>query len=82
MVTTQFCDRYRERNVSNPREMLALRNTKVDLSKWEPVSFGHTPPSRVEILAAKGFVILERARRWYREPKDVQQLFKPATREG
>ena len=63
MVTTQFCDRYRERNVSNPREMLALRNTKVDLSKWEPVSFGHTPPSRVETLAAKGFVILERARR-------------------
>ena len=82
MVTTQFCDRYRERNVSNPREMLALRNTKVDLSKWEPVSFGHTPPSRVETLAAQGFVILERARRWYREPKNVQQLFKPATREG
>jgi hypothetical protein len=81
MVTTQFCDRYRERNVSNPREMLALRNTKVDLSKWEPVSFGHTPP-RVETLAAQGFVILERARRWYREPKDVQQLFKPATRES
>ena len=44
MITTQFCDRYRERNVANPREMLALRNTKVDLSKWEPVSFGHTPP--------------------------------------
>jgi hypothetical protein len=69
MVTTQFCDRYRERNVPNPREMLALRNTKVDLSKWEPVSFGLTPPSRVGTLAAKGFVILERARRWYRAPR-------------
>ena len=69
MITMQFCDRYRERNVSNPREMLALRNTKVDLSKWEPVSFGHIPPSRVEAITAKGFVILERARRWYRAPR-------------
>ncbi|HZK35558.1 MAG TPA: hypothetical protein VFC57_01200 [Aeromicrobium sp.] len=71
-MSTQFCDRYRERNVVNPREMLALRNSKVDLSKWEPVSFGHTPPSKVKTLAAQGFVILEitaktiaRARRWY-----------------
>jgi len=59
MATTQFCDRYRERNVPNPREMLALRHSKVDLAKWEPVSFGHTPPSRVKTLAEKGFVILE-----------------------
>jgi len=63
MATTQFCDRYRERNVSNPREMLALRNSKVDLSKWEPVSFGRTPPSKVEMLAAQGFVIIEIAAR-------------------
>ena len=56
-MSTQFCDRYRERNVVNPREMLALRNSKVDLSKWEPVSFGHTPPSKVKTLAAQGFVI-------------------------
>jgi hypothetical protein len=59
MTTTQFCDRYRERNVANPREMLALRNSKVDLAKWEPMSFGHAPPSKVELLAARGFVILE-----------------------
>jgi hypothetical protein len=59
MATTQFCDRYRERNVTNPREMLALRSSKVDLSKWEPVSFGRTPPSKVETLAAQGFVIIE-----------------------
>lgn len=74
MATTQFCDRYRERNVSNPREMLALRNSKVDLSKWELISFGHTPPSRVEALASQGHIILDiaaksvaRARRWCRE---------------
>ena len=73
MATNQFCDRYRERNVSNPRQMLALRNSKIDLSKWEPVSFGHTPPSKVEMLAEKGFVIIEfaaqvisRATRQYR----------------
>jgi hypothetical protein len=59
MATTQFCDRYRERNVTNPREMLALRNSTVDLSKWEPVSFGRSPPSKVEMLAAQGFVIIE-----------------------
>lgn len=59
MATTQFCDRYRERNVANPRQMLALRNSKVDLSKWEPVSFGHAPPSKVKALAAHGFVIIE-----------------------
>jgi len=43
--------------------MLALRNSKVDLSKWEPVSFGRTPPSKVEMLAAQGFVIIEIAAR-------------------
>jgi hypothetical protein len=52
----------------------------VDLSKWEPVSFGHTPPSKVKTLAAQGFVILEitaktitRARRWYGH--GVQKVF-------
>ena len=60
--------------------MLALRNSKVDHSKWEPVSFGHTPPSKVKTLAAQGFVILEitantiaRARRWYGQ--GVQKAF-------
>ena len=43
----------------NPREMLALRNSKVDLSKWESVSFGLTPPSKVKLLAAQGFVIID-----------------------
>ena len=45
-MTTQFCDRCRERNVSNHREMLALRNTPIDLTKWMPVSFGRTPPQQ------------------------------------
>jgi hypothetical protein len=54
MSATEFCDRYRERNVANPRQMLALRDSKVDLSKWEPVSFGHTPPGKVKTLAAQG----------------------------
>ena len=58
-MSTQFCDRYRERNVPNPREMLALRNTPVDLTKWMPVSFGHTPPSKLAALTAKGYVIIE-----------------------
>lgn len=79
-MNAQFCDRYRERNVINPREMLALRNSKVDLSKWEPVSFGHAPPSKVKTLADQGFVILEitaktmaRASRWYGQ--GVQKAF-------
>ena len=79
-MNAQFCDRYRERNVINPREMLALRNSKVDLSKWEPVLFGHTPLGKVKALAAQGFVILQitaktiaRARRWYGQA--VQKAF-------
>jgi hypothetical protein len=86
MATIQFCDRYRERNVSNPREMLALRNSKVDLSKWEPVSFGRTPPSKVEMLAAQGFVIIEiaaqtiaRAARRYRPSRGLaMDVFQPS----
>jgi hypothetical protein len=86
MATTQFCDRYRERNVANPRQMLALRNSKVDLSKWEPVSFGHTPPSKVKTLAAQGFVIIEiaaqtiaRAARRYRPSRSLAvDVFRPA----
>jgi hypothetical protein len=58
-MSTQFCDRYRERNVSNPRELLALRNTPVDLKKWEPVSFGQTPSSKMTTLAKQGYVIVE-----------------------
>jgi hypothetical protein len=79
-MNAQFGDRYRERNVINPREMLTLRNSTVDLSKWESVSFGHTPPSKVKTLAAQGFVILEitaktmaRASRWYGQ--GVQKAF-------
>ena len=86
MATTQFCDRYRERNVANPRQMLALRNSKVDLSKWEPVSFGHAPPSMVKTLAAQGFVIIEfaaqrivRAARRYRPSRSLAvDAFRPA----
>ena len=58
---TQFCDRYRERNVSNPREMLALRGTLVDLKKWQPISYGRTPSNKVAALAEKGYVIIEYA---------------------
>ena len=58
-MNTEFCDRYRERNVPNPRVMLALRTTPVDLKKWEPISFSATPSSKMKILAEKGFVILE-----------------------
>lgn len=60
-MNTEFCDRYRERSVPNPRQMLALRNAKVDLSKWVPISFSPTPPSKMKALAANGFVILEAA---------------------
>ena len=73
-MSTQFCDRYRERNVSNPREMLALRNTQVDLKKWQPISFGRVPSSKISALAAQGYVIIEyttdlltRAARRYRK---------------
>ena len=58
---TEFCDRYRERSVPNPRQMLALRDAKVDLAKWELISFSATPPSKMKALAARGFVILEAA---------------------
>jgi hypothetical protein len=58
-MSTQFCDHYRERNVSNPRELLALRNIPVDLKKWEPVSFGQTPSSKIAALASQGYVIVE-----------------------
>jgi hypothetical protein len=43
--------------------MLALRGAKVDLSKWELISFSATPPSKMKALAEKGFVILEDAAR-------------------
>jgi hypothetical protein len=61
-MNTEFCNRYRERNVPNPREMLALRDTPVDLSKWQPISFGKTPETKVELLAERGFVMLELTR--------------------
>ena len=88
-MSTQFCDRYRERNVSNPRELLALRGTPVDLKKWQPVSYGRTPSSKVAALAAHGCVIIEyttdflrRAARSYRRgmgrssPDDVSAVFR------
>jgi hypothetical protein len=61
-MNTEFCDRYRERQSPN-RHMLALRGAKVDLSKWELISFGATPPSKKKSLAENGFVILEDAAR-------------------
>jgi len=61
-MNTEFCDRYRERH-SPHRYMLALKGAKVDLSKWELISFGATPPSKKKALAEKGFVILEDAAR-------------------
>jgi hypothetical protein len=61
-MTTEFCDRYRERKTPN-RQMLAVKGTKVDQSKWELISFGPTPPSKVKLLAKNGSVILEDAAR-------------------
>jgi hypothetical protein len=61
-MDTEFCDRYRERQSPN-RQMLALRGCKVDLSKWELISSGATPPSKKQSLAENGFVILEDAAR-------------------
>jgi hypothetical protein len=61
-MNTEFCDRYRERKSPN-RQMLALRGAKVDLSKWELISFSATPPSKMKALAERGFVILEDAAR-------------------
>jgi hypothetical protein len=60
-MNTEFCDRYRERNAPNPRQMLALRGAKVDLVKWELISFSATPPSKMKVLAERGFVIIEAA---------------------
>ena len=57
---SEFCDRYRERKSPN-REMIAIRGAKVDLSKWELISFSATPPSKMKALAEKGFIILEAA---------------------
>ncbi|WP_157100303.1 hypothetical protein [Rhodoplanes sp. Z2-YC6860] len=59
---SEFCDRYRERKSPN-REMIAVRGAKVDLSKWELISFSATPPSKMKALAEKGFIILEAAAR-------------------
>jgi len=61
-MNAEFCDRYRERNAPN-RQMLALRGAKVDLAKWELISFGATPPRKMKTLAEKGFVVLEEAAR-------------------
>jgi hypothetical protein len=66
-MNTEFCDRYRERNTSNPRHMLALRTAKVDLRKWELISFSATPPGKMKALAEKGFVIVEAAVETFRQ---------------
>ena len=60
-MNTEFCDRYRERNAPQPRQMLVLRGAKVDLVTWELISFSATPPSKMKALAEKGFVIIEAA---------------------
>ena len=59
-MNSEFCDRYRERHAPN-RQMLALRSAKVDLAKWELISFSATPPGKMKALAEKGFVIIEAA---------------------
>jgi hypothetical protein len=61
-MKTEFCDRYRERKAPF-RQMLALRGAKVDLAKWELISFSATPPSKMKALSDKGFIILEEAAR-------------------
>jgi len=58
---SEFCDRYRERKSPN-RQMIALRGAKVDLSKWELISFSATPPSKMKALVEKGFLILDASR--------------------
>ena len=58
-MDTEFCNRYRERNVSNPREMLALRDTPVDLAKWKLISFGRSPLTKVSVLVERGFVVID-----------------------
>ena len=58
-MNSEFCYRYRERNVSNPREMLALRNTPVDLRKWRLISIGEFPPTKLKALAESGCMVLD-----------------------
>jgi hypothetical protein len=58
-LNSEFCYRYRERNVSNPREMLALHDTPVDLRKWQLISFGESPSAKLKVLAESGYVVLD-----------------------
>ena len=58
-MITEFYNRYRERGVSNPREMLALRGARVDLDKWRLISFGRPPSTKVEALSQRGSVVIE-----------------------
>ena len=60
-MSREFTDRYRERGVANPREMLASRHAKVDLSKWEPVP--HDDPSPRKTLTARCAEIVRMAAR-------------------
>ena len=50
-MSTQFTERYRERNVARPREMLALRGTSVDLTKWQRVSPSRKSPGVLRRIA-------------------------------
>jgi hypothetical protein len=69
-LDSEFCYRYRERNVPNPREMLALRDTPVDLRKWRLISFGRSPSAKLKALAERGFVVLELTKSFVRRHAD------------
>ena len=61
-MIAEFCNRYRERGVSNPREMLALRDAPVDLDKWQLISFGKPPSTKVEALSQRDSVVIDLTR--------------------
>jgi len=60
-MNSEFCDRYRERKSPN-RQMIALRGAKVDLSKWELISFSANTTEQDESPRREGLIILKAAR--------------------
>lgn len=62
-MSTQFCDRYRERNVARPREMLALRDAPVDLTKWQRISSRRDTPGLLQRLMDRTLELFARALR-------------------
>jgi hypothetical protein len=59
-MSAQFSDRYRERNVSQPREMLTVRNAPVDLTRWQRISAGSNRPGLLRRLASSVGALFER----------------------